>query len=129
MGVPPTAQLFRKKHPHRAAWDEFDYALVEAVQTIDSERCHCGLPVYICHSDDPRIRFRVEEDTCEAKKSVDLFEEAKRRGDKDYKTPPGTTLRPVPYTRDGSDFSTYRDDYYTAEFERRKEIHESLGLS
>ncbi|MBG6106638.1 hypothetical protein [Frigoribacterium sp. CG_9.8] len=126
--MPPTAFLFRKRNPTNAQWSEWDYLLIEAVQTLESERCHCGLPVYICHSDDPHIRFRIEEDTCEATKAVDIFEEGKRKDDA-YKKPPGSTLRPMPYTTDDSDFVTYRDRYYQAEMERRKEIMDSLRVS
>jgi hypothetical protein len=124
--VPPTAQLFRKKRPHQTPWTEWDYLLVEAVQTLEAERCRCGLPVYICHSDDPHIRFRVEEDVCEASAAVDRFEDDLRRKDADYKTPAGTTLRPVPYTTDGSDFTRYRDDYYRNDYMRRREILDGL---
>lgn len=122
MGVPPTAQLFRKKHPYRAAWSDWDYLLVEAVQTLENERCRCGLPVYICHSDDPHIRFRIEEDVCEASATVDRHEDALKRSNPDYKAPSGTTLRPVPYTSDGSDFVKYRDDFYRGEVNRQKEV-------
>ncbi|MGN6324495.1 hypothetical protein [Pseudolysinimonas sp.] len=124
--MPPTAQLFRKKHPRKAAWSEWDYLLIEAVQTLEAERCRCGLPIYICHSDDPHIRFRVEEDVCEATAAVDRHEDALKAKDKDYKPDPGTTLRPVPYTTDKSDFVDYRDRYYDAEKERRDAIMSSL---
>ena len=99
---------------------------MEAVHTLESERCRCGLPVYICHSDDPHVRFRIEEDTCEAQKQVELHEDSLRRANADYKPPAGTTLRPVPYTTDGSDFTVYRETYYLGELDRRKEILASL---
>lgn len=121
--------MFRKKHPFKASWSEWDYLLVEAVHRLESERCRCGLPVYICHSDDPKIRFRVEEDVCEATRAVDLYEENQRRGNDKYKAPAGSTLRPVPYTIDGSDFTRYRDDYYSAESERYESVMASLGVS
>lgn len=127
--MPPTAFLFRKHKPRKATWTEWDYLLVEAVHQLENERCHCGLPVYICHSEDPRVRFRVEEDTCEAKKAVELFEEREKKRDADYKAPPGQALRPVPYTTDGSDFVDYRDEYYRADYERRTEILDSLRVS
>ncbi|WP_025157275.1 hypothetical protein [Leifsonia aquatica] len=130
MNVAPTAFLFRKKHPHKAAWSEWDYLLVEAVQSLEAERCRCGLPVYICHSDDPRIRFRVEEDECEAQKAVDIFEEREqKRAGENWKKPHGVALRPVPYTTDGSDFASYRDSYYVSEDVRRREVLESLRVS
>lgn len=127
--MPPTAQLFRKKKFDPTKRTEWDYLLVEAVHTIENERCHCGLPVYICHSDDPRIRFRVEEDTCEAKAAVDRYEDSQRAGNKDYKAPPGTSLKPVPYTTDRSDFVSYRDRYYETEYDRREEVLDSLRTS
>lgn len=114
--------MFRKKRPYAATWSEWDYLLVEAVQTLEAERCRCGLPVYVCHSSDPHVRFRIEEDTCEAMATVERHEEALRRGNKDYKAPAGTSLRPVPYTTDSSDFVTYREDYYSDQAARRNEI-------
>lgn len=128
MGVPPTAAIFRKRRPHKAAFTEWDYALNEAVDRLEDERCHCGLPVYICHSDDPHIRIRVEEDTCEATKAVENYEEMKGKSD-GYKKPPGTTLRPVPYTTNGKDFTDYRDDYFRRDFERRDAVLKSLRVS
>lgn len=126
MGLPPTAQIFRKKRPFKAAWTEWDYLLVEAVQTLEAERCRCGLPAYVCHSSDPHIRFRIEEDTCEATAAVERHEDALRRANKDYKPPAGTSLRPVPYTTDGSDFVEYREDYYAEQMARRKEVLDGL---
>lgn len=124
--MPPTAQLFRKKHPLRAAWSDWDYLLIEAVHALESERCRCGLPVYICHSSDPHIRFRIEEDVCEATATVERQEEALKKANADYKPAPGTALRPVPYTTDGSDFTQYREPFYFDEMNRRKEILEGL---
>lgn len=127
--MPPTAFLFRKRKPQQTKWGEWDYLLVEAVQQLENERCRCGLPIYICHSDDPHIRFRVEEDVCEAKRVVDAFEERQQKSDPKYKAPHGTALRPIPYTTDDSDFVSYRDDYYRSDYERRQEVLESLRVS
>lgn len=128
--MPPTAFLFRKRRPQSAKWNEWDYLLIEAVQTLESERCHCGLPVYICHSDDPHVRFRVEEDICEATKVTDAYEERQQKaGGDSYKRPHGSTLRPVPYTTDGSDLTRYRDAFYQADYEKRLEVLDSLRVS
>lgn len=123
----PTAFIFRKKHPHKAKWGEMDYACIEAIHFLDKETCSsCGLPVYICRSDDPHIRFRVQEVTCAAKEAVERVEESRRDSDKDYRPKPGTSLRPIPYTTDGSDFAKYRDAYYREDWEKQKEILEGL---
>lgn len=125
----PTAFIFRKRNPHKVKWGEWDYLLAEAVEQLEAERCpNCGLPTYVCHSDDPRIRFRVEEDTCEASKATEVYEERQQKAG-DYKKPPGSTLRPVPYTTDGSDFTQYREAYYFSESERREEVLSSLRVS
>lgn len=92
---------------------------------LDSERCpQCNYPKYMCHSDHPRIRVRVEEDTCEAMAAVE------RRREQDQKSSgkdtPGVSLRPIIYTTDGSDLAKYRDEYYRGAHERFKEIQESL---
>jgi hypothetical protein len=129
VSLPPTAFLFRKRKPQLAKWTEWDYLLIEAIQQLESERCRCGLPVYICHSDDPRIRFRVEEDVCEATKAIDIYEDRAQKSSKEYKRPHGSSLRPVPYTTDDSDFVIYRDDYYQSDFDRRKEVRDSLRVS
>lgn len=124
-GMPPTAFLFRKRHPSKH-WTEWDYSLSEAVEQLEAERCpQCGLPVYVCHSDDPHIRFRVEEDICEASAERERYEDRQQSKSKDYKPAPGSTTRAIPYTTDGSDFTAYRDDYYEAEMRRRMEIAES----
>lgn len=128
MNIAPTAFIFRKRHPLKTKWTEWDYLLIEAVDRLELERCHCGLPVYICHSDDPRIRMRVEEEVCEATKAVEDFEEM-NKGKDGYKKPAGSTLRPVPYTIDGSDFTSYRDAYYHDDNARREEVLSSLRVS
>ena len=48
-------------------WNKHDFLLLEAYQILEEERCgQCGLPKYICHSEDPEVRFRIEEDQCAA---------------------------------------------------------------
>lgn len=106
-------------------WIEEDFLLLEAFQILEQERCgQCGLPRYICHTSDTRVRFDIHEDTCEAKYEVERHEEnlAAQEG---YKAPLGTVMVPRPWMSDRSDFAELRDDYYRAEVQRESEIAEA----
>lgn len=107
-------------------WTTHDFLLLQAYQILQDERCgQCGLPRYICHNDDPRIRVRVEEDSCAIKGAVESRERMNSKN-KNYVAPVGTQLQPEPYTSDGSDLVSFREPYYRAEAERREKIRESL---
>lgn len=107
-------------------WNKHDFLILEAYQILEDERCgQCGLPRYICHSEDNEVRFRIEEDTCAAMVDKEAYEEQKRGSNSDYKPPLGTRLHPVPYMNDGTDFTRLREPYYRAEAERQNLIAES----
>jgi hypothetical protein len=107
-------------------WDKHDFLLIEAFEILEAERCgQCGLPKYICHSDDFEVRFRIEEDQCAAMVEKESYEERARGSDTSYKPPLGTRLHPVPYMNDDTDFTRLREPYYLAERARQEEIAES----
>jgi ferredoxin len=116
--IAPTAMILRKQPT--AKWVEFDYLLLEAYKGLQNERCgQCGLPRYICHSDEShKIQFEVVEDTCEAIKAKDRHEKMKAGGKKDYEPPSGMTLTPKPVMVEGGDFVELREGYYAAEAAR-----------
>ena len=116
--------IFRKKRIDR--WTEYDWLLSEAYDIFDAERCpRCGLPIYVCHTLDEDVRFRVEQDDCSAMAAVELHEEGLRAQNKNWKRDAGATFRPVPYTVNGRELSSFRDPYWEAEAERRRIIAES----
>lgn len=46
-------------------WGRWDITLAKAYQRFVNELCgQCGLPKYICHSDDNRIQFKLKRDEC-----------------------------------------------------------------
>jgi hypothetical protein len=46
-------------------WGKWDTLLAKAYQRFLSELCQqCGMPKYICHSDDNRIQFKLSRDEC-----------------------------------------------------------------
>lgn len=105
-------------------WSEHDFNLLEAIGTLEAERCHqCGLPRYICHNDDADLDFRVLEDDCRAIVAKDAYEEGERAaGGENYKPPVGTTLRPEPYLISGGDPATLRNSYYENEYLKQQAI-------
>jgi hypothetical protein len=101
-------------------WTEEDFLLLEAYQILEDERCsQCGLPRYICHSDDRRIQFWVDSDTCNAKYEVD------KRMESVKEPPKGTVLVPHPFMTDDSDFVELRGPYYEAESKRLEALQAS----
>lgn len=115
-------------------WSSLDFALFVAYKTLQDERCsQCGLPRYVCHSENPDIQFSIDEDQCVAKREIERYEEAERDrhdGDSDWKPPKGTTLVPRVETVSGADPTSYRDEYYNSmrvrleEFSRGNHEHD-----
>lgn len=106
----------------RKSWDKWDLLLAEAYQILQDERCsQCGLPRYICHSEDAGVHFDIEVDACDAKKAIAIYE--KNRGGKDgYQPPPGTQLFPRPVMDDPArDLTELRRPYYEAEAKRQED--------
>lgn len=74
----PTAALLYEPDPH-GEWTRMDYKLQDAFFTMDSEICTiCNNPVWLCHSTDNRIDFKVQTRTCYAKAEIEDFENTEK---------------------------------------------------
>ncbi len=74
----PTAALLFDPDPHRD-WTRLDYLVQEAYHTMDQETCSiCNNPIWLCHSTDNRIDFKVVTRTCFAKAELEDFEKSEK---------------------------------------------------
>lgn len=113
-------------------WTKHDFLLLEAHQILESERCgQCGYPIYICHNEDERIQFRLDEDTCSIRAAVERQEEAESKK-KNAKTKHGTQIAPTPYVMktpgdegETPTLSDFREPYYKAQMEKRAKLERS----
>jgi len=88
----PTAALLESPDPY-SGWTSYDYRVQEAVNIMDRELCKtCGNPVWICHSYDNRIDFKVQVGTDYAKAAIEEYEKDQSK----QKLEPGQYLYAVP---------------------------------
>ena len=81
-GQRPTAALLCEPDPN-SGWTRLDYLLQDAYYIMDREICSiCNNPIWLCHSTDNRIEFKVDVRTCYAKSEIEDYE----------KTPAGKNL-------------------------------------
>lgn len=74
----PSAALTRSPDPH-GEWTNVDYLLLDAFYILDSETCTiCNNPIWLCHSTDNRIDFKVKTRTCYAKAEIEDFESSEK---------------------------------------------------
>lgn len=108
---------------NREAWDEWDVALAEGYQIMQSERCsQCGLPRWICHNEDAGVYFELKDDVCFAKREIDE-EQERLNSDKNYKKPAGQVTIPRPVVYDDTVFDwRFRQQYYESERKLRAQI-------
>lgn len=77
-GQRPTAAILFDPDPH-TGWTRLDYLLQEAYFTMDQEICSiCKNPIWLCHSTDNRIEFKVTTRTCYAKADLDEAEKSEK---------------------------------------------------
>lgn len=76
------------------------------------------MPVYLCHSNDEHIQFRILEDDCEVVKKKDEWMERweKNKANKDKKAP---NLIHEPFATDGRELYEFREPYYKHLLETR----------
>ena len=75
-GQRPTAALLFLEDPH-TGWTKYDYLIQDAYYTMDQEVCPiCNNPIWLCHSTDNRIEFKVVTRTCYAKADLEDFEKS-----------------------------------------------------
>ena len=77
-GQRPVAALLYEPDPH-GEWTRMDYKIQDAFFTMDNEICTiCNNPVWLCHSTDNRIDFKVKTRTCYAKAEIEDFESSEK---------------------------------------------------
>ena len=86
-GQRPCAALLTEPDP-KGEWTKIDYLLLDAFYILDAENCTiCNNPIWLCHSTDNRIDFKVLTRTCYAKAEIEDFEKSekgKRIGSGEY---------------------------------------------
>lgn len=66
--------------PPSDPWEQFDFKLLEAYQILQDETCpHCGNPVWVCRSTNPRIRFKMQKSVCFAERYEEEWKNRKNR--------------------------------------------------
>lgn len=76
-GQRPTAAVLEEPDPH-TGWDRLDYMLQDAVFMLESEVCpRCNNPIWLCHSYDNSIDFKVKVRTCYATAEKEEFAKSK----------------------------------------------------
>lgn len=67
----PLAMLYRLPDPY-GEWVPLDYRLVYAYQQLKDETCQeCGNPLWLCHSTDPDIDWKVDTTKCYATEAIE----------------------------------------------------------
>ena len=60
-------------------WSVWDFALVEAFQTLEDEKCsQCGNPVWLCRSNSNKFTFKVKKETCYATKALENYKDSNK---------------------------------------------------
>lgn len=98
----------------RKPWGRWDIVLVKAYQRFLNELCQqCGLPKYVCHTDDNRVQFKSVRDECASSAVAERTqEELAKRDSRSY----GIRIAGEPYLTDdavaeGIQFSDLRRPY------------------
>lgn len=113
-GLRPSAFVLGRDS--RKKWGKWDFLLAKAYQRYLDELCpQCGMPVYICHSEDSRIEFKINKDVCFAAADVERVQKANTDPKKGAE--PGVRFAPEPRlvgVAEGEDIelSDFRIPYY-----------------
>lgn len=119
-GVRPSSLILGRDSRRR--WGKWDIVLAKAYQRYLAELCpQCGLPKYICHTDDNRIQFKVARDQCA---SAAVAEKAQHDASKRTHPEFGVRMYGEPFlTPDaveaGMEFSDFRRPYMIDQARRR----------
>lgn len=114
-GQRPTAAVLETEDPHEG-WNRLDYLIQDAVFVLESEECpRCHNPIWLCHSMDNRIDFKVVKRTCYAMAELEDFE----------KTPEGKSLEAGQYTH-AVPIGIENEDGSFEELPTRREAYESM---
>lgn len=72
--VRPSVLILGKDSGKR--WGKWDFLLAKAYQRFLNELCQqCGLPKYICHTDDNRVQFKTVRDECASTAAAERAQE------------------------------------------------------
>lgn len=112
-GVRPSVLVLGKDS--KKGWGRWDIVLAKAYQRFLNELCQqCGLPTYICHTNDNRIGFKPSRDECAATAAAERAQAdaAKPGASPQY----GVRLYGKPYlieeaVAEGMEFSDFRKPY------------------
>ena len=109
-------------------WGRWDIVLAKAYQRFLNELCQqCGLPKYMCHTDDNRIQFKATRDECASSAVAERVQEQMSKNDnRDYGVrvfgEPFLTLDAV---EDGMEMSDFRKLYFIEQAKKRGLIPET----
>lgn len=128
-GIRPSVLILGKDSKRQ--WGKWDIVLAKAYQRFLNELCQqCGLPKYICHTDDNRVQFKVAEDYCassvvsERAQEVMAKRESKSFGVKVYAEP----FLTEDAIAEGVEFSDFRRPYLVEQARKRGFLpEEGLG--
>ena len=108
-------------------WGRWDIVLSKAYQRFLNELCQqCGLPKYMCHTDDNRIQFKPTRDECASAAVAERAQEAMAKNDnKTY----GVRVFGQPFltpdaVEEGLELSDFRKPYFIEEAKKRGLIPE-----
>jgi len=95
-------------------WGPWDILFAKAYQRFLNELCkQCGMPRYICHTDDNRIQFKSVRDECASAATAERAQEQMTKGDnRTY----GVQVFAEPYlvdtaVKEGLELSDFRKPY------------------
>lgn len=102
-------------------WTDYDFALIEAYQTIQDEICsQCGNPIWLCRSTNNALHFKVKTGECRGALALERHKDAKKpakdRAKKDEKAEWGkfyfTEVDLLPVEKDAGTPMPTRKDFY-----------------
>lgn len=115
--------MILRKSKLRHTFSEMDFLIAEAVTLLEGERCaQCGLPKWICQSNDPDIEIDLVKEECNAVRKKAKREE---KDQKDKKDTAGVAYGFEPYTHSGTPLEQFREPFYR---ERNEKYEEKVAM-
>lgn len=119
-GKPPSSFILGSD---QKSWNKWDILVAEAYEIVQREKCgQCGLPVWVCRSDDEHIQFKMKRDTCHAIAKKSEYEKKHQKDAENH----AITIRPEPHVTDGRDLIQFREPYYKSLYERNQDPESAL---
>jgi hypothetical protein len=77
MSLPPTVFIYDDRQPDK--WTREDKKLAMAATLLERETCqYCGLPLWVCRSDNNFLGFKIRTDMCHADRELNSKANAKK---------------------------------------------------